>query len=101
MGGAREAAAGPMSAGAAGPWPLLGGAQATRAALGLGGEVGTEVELEGGVLDGAGGDGHGLELGEVRSLRDRPVVREAPRAGQHPRLVGADRLVERAHGAVQ
>jgi hypothetical protein len=43
---------------------LLGGAQAARGARALG-EVGAEVELEGGVLDGAGGDRHGLELGEL------------------------------------
>ena len=44
---------------------LLGGAQAPGGALGLCGEVGAELELEGGVLDGAGSDGDGFELGEL------------------------------------
>ncbi len=43
---------------------LLGGAEAA-GALRLLGEVGAEVELEGGVLDGAGRHGHRLELGEL------------------------------------
>ncbi len=43
---------------------LLRGAEAARGTRSLG-EVGAEIELEGRVLDGAGGDGHGLELGEL------------------------------------
>ena len=39
--------------------------------------------------------------GQLAPSADRAVVGEPARAGQHARLVGADRLVVGAHGAVQ